>query len=206
VNILLTPYEIVQLKTRLGLSSTEFLERYTKTLIAPETALPAIQLNMDESNSRRCHFVNEQGCEVYDDRPWSCRIYPLDIKDGAEGYTTIVDSSRCLGLNAEKVWQLDDWFEDQGLEPYNDWNHRFAQLTEDQNLTTWRKEYPSGYDIFHLACYDLDRFRHLVFKENLHKMVDQPHFDLERLRTDDLLLLDFAFTWLKTVAERKADR
>ena len=203
VNILLTPYEIVQLKNRLGLSSTEFLERYTKTLIAPETALPAIQLKMDEANSRHCHFVDDQGCGVYDDRPWSCRMYPLDHNDGGEGYTAVVDSSRCLGLNAQKAWQLQDWFQDQGLEPYNNWNQRFAQLTEDQNLTTWRKQYPGGFDIFHLACYDLDRFRDVVFKENLHKMGGQLPVDLEKLRTDDLSLLDFAFTWLQAVARAK---
>ena len=202
VNILLSPYEIVRLKNRLGLSSTEFLEAYTKTLIAPKTALPAVQLKMDEENGRRCHFVDKHGCGVYDDRPWSCRMYPLDYSDEGEGYTAIVDSSRCLGLDAEKVWQLHDWFQGQGLESYNDWNQRFAELTEDPVLATWRKAHPGGLEIFHLACYDLDRFRNLVFKENLHRMVEQPRVDLEKLRTDDLSLLDFAFDWLKSVAER----
>lgn len=202
VNILLTPFEIVQLKQRLGLSSTEFLDAYTKTLIAPETALPAVQLKMDEHDRRRCYFVSEQGCGVYDDRPWSCRMYPLDHRDGGEGYTATVDSTRCLGLNAEKIWELQGWFRDQGLGPYNNWNQRFAELTADQRLTTWRKEYPGGFQIFHLACYDLDRFRDLVFKENLYEMLIQPQVDPEKLRTNDLSLLDFAFVWLKTVAER----
>ena len=206
VNILLTPYEIVQLKNRLGLSSTKFLEVYTKTLIAPETALPAVQLKMDEQNSKRCHFVSERGCGVYEERPWSCRMYPLDSIDEGGDYRVIVDSSRCLGLSAEKVWQLQDWFEDQGLEAYNNWNLRFAELTESQDLASWRKEHPGGFEIFYLACYDLDRFRDLVFKQDLHKMVGQHHFDLERLRTDDLFLLDFAFAWLKSVAEGKVER
>ena len=204
VNILLTPYEIVQLKNRLGLSTTGFLQSYTKILISPETALPAVQLKMDEENRRQCHFVSEQGCGVYDCRPWSCRMYPLDESDTGEGYTAIVDSSRCLGLNADRVWQLQDWFQDQRLESYNHWNQRFAELTEDQELTTWRKEYPGGFEIFHLACYDLDRFRELVFKENLHEMLGRAHVDLEALRTDDLSLLDFAFTWLKIVARKEA--
>lgn len=202
VNILLSPYEIVRLKNRLGLSSTQFLEGYTKTLIAPKTALPAIQLKMDEENGRRCYFVDNHGCGVYHVRPWSCRMYPLDYSDEGEGYKATVDSSRCLGLDAEKVWQLRDWFQGQGLESYNDWNQRFAELTEDPELAVWRKAQPGGLEIFHLACYDLDRFRNLVFKESLHRMVEQPHVDLEKLRTDDLYLLNFAFTWLKSVAER----
>ena len=40
VNILLTPYDIARMKNRLGMTSTEFLERHTKTLIAPATLLP----------------------------------------------------------------------------------------------------------------------------------------------------------------------
>jgi Fe-S-cluster containining protein len=205
VNILLTPYDILQIKDRLGISSTEFLEQYTKTLIAPETALPAIQLKMDEENNKRCHFVGERGCGVYEGRPWSCRLYPLDMSDQGEGFAPIVDSSRCLGLNSEEIWELRDWFQDQGLEPYDNWNRRFAELTEDRNLTSWRKKYPQGFEIFHLACYDVDRFRRVVFKEELYRMVDQADIDLEQLQDDDLALLEFAFTWLKRVAKLNVD-
>ncbi|MCK5658204.1 MAG: YkgJ family cysteine cluster protein, partial [Deltaproteobacteria bacterium] len=52
-------------------------------------------------------------------------------------------------------------------------------------------------------CYDLDRFRKQVFQQSLFEMVDQPSIDLDKLKTDDLALLDFAFTWLKTVAKGK---
>ena len=204
VNILLTPYDILQMKNRLSISSTEFLEQYTKTLIAPESALPAVQLKLDEENNKRCHFVTETGCGVYEGRPWSCRLYPLDKRDEGEGFAPIVDSSRCLGLNSAKIWELRDWFQDQGLAPYDSWNRRFAELIGDRNLTFWRKEYPQGFEIFHLACYDLDRFRVVVFKEELHKMVNPSSIDLVKLHNDDLALLEFAFTWLRSVAERTA--
>nr|NIU84014.1 hypothetical protein [Candidatus Thorarchaeota archaeon]NIW14149.1 hypothetical protein [Candidatus Thorarchaeota archaeon] len=87
-------------------------------------------------------------------------------------------------------------------EPYNDWNQRFAELTEDEKVTSWRKGYPGGVDIFYLACYDVDGFRDLVFKEKLFEMVEKDSVDQDKLKTDDLALLEFAFTWLKTVAER----
>ncbi|MGD8372781.1 MAG: YkgJ family cysteine cluster protein [Syntrophobacterales bacterium] len=202
VNILLTPYDIVQMKNRLGISSTEFLERYTKRLLAPNTLLPAVQFKMDEENERRCYFVGDKGCGVYEQRPWSCRIYPLDHSGEAETFAPMVDPTRCLGLEDNTAWKLRDWLQDQGLEPYNDWNQRFAELTEDEKVTIWRKGYSGAVDIFYLACYDLDRFRDLVFKEKLFQMVEEASVDQDKLKTDDLALLEFAFTWLKTVAER----
>lgn len=202
VNILLTPYDIVQMKNRIGISSTEFLKQYTKTLIAPETAMPAVQFKMDEANDKRCYFVGDQGCGVYEHRPWSCRMYPLDHSSEGAGFAPMVDSSRCLGLNDNKAWRLQDWFEAQGLKPYNDWNKRFAALAEDPKLTTWRTEHPGAMEIFHLACYDIDRFREVVFKENLYEMLGRDPIDLEELRTDDFAMLDFAFVWLKSVADR----
>ena len=200
VNILFTPYDIVQMKNRLRISSTEFLEKYTKSLLAPNTFLPAVQFKMDEENEKRCYFVGEKGCGVYEQRPWSCRMYPLDHTE-AETFAPMVDSTRCLGLKDNTAWQLRDWLQDQGLEPYNDWNQRFAELTEDEKVMNWRKGYSGGVDIFYLACYDLDRFREQIFKEKLYEMVDQSSVDQDALKTDDLALLDFAFTWLKTVAE-----
>jgi len=202
VNILLTPYDIIQMKNRLGISSTEFLEKYTKRLLAPSTFLPAVQFKMDEGNKKRCYFVGDKGCEIYEHRPWSCRMYPMDNNPDGEGFAPMVDSNRCLGLNDKKIWRLRDWFEDQGLQPYEQWNQRFAELTDDEKVMSWRKKYPGGVDIFYLACYDVDGFRELVFKEQLFEMVEGHSVDQDTLKTDDLALLEFAFTWLKTVAER----
>jgi Fe-S-cluster containining protein len=203
VNILLTPYDIVQMKNRLGISSTEFLEKYTKRLLAPSTSLPAVQFKMDEENEKKCYFVGEKGCGLYEQRPWSCRMYPLDHSDEADTFAPMVDSTRCLGLEDKTVWKLRDWLQNQGLEPYNDWNQRFAELTEDEKVTSWRKGYPGGVDIFYLACYDLDHFREQVFKKKLFEMVEEPSVDQDKLKTDDLALLEFAFIWLKRVAEGK---
>jgi hypothetical protein len=36
-------------------------------------------------------------------------------------------------------------------------------------------------------------------------MVDQSSVDQDTLETDDLVLMQFAFTWLKTVAEREVE-
>jgi len=205
VNILLTPYDIVRMKNRLGISSSEFLQKYTKTLIAPETALPALQFRMDEENDKRCHFVGEGGCGIYHSRPWPCRMYPLDTSAEGTGFAPMVDSSRCLGLKDDTTWVVQDWLQDQGLQPYDQWNRRFAEVSEDVKLTAWRKKDAGAVEIFYLACYDLDRFREHVFKHGLYNMVNVAGSDLEKIKTDDLALLEFAFTWLRTVAKLEVD-
>ena len=205
VNILLSPYDIIRMKNRLGLFSTEFLEEYTKTLIAPKTALPAVQLKMNEQNERRCYFVDTDGCAIYEDRPWSCRMYPIDRSEKGNNFRIVVDSSRCQGLKAQEGWKLADWLREQDLEPYDASNELFAKVTEDQELTTWRINHPQGCNIFHLACYDLDRFREVMFRESLHEMISSPTIDLPTLRTDDLALLEFAFAWLKAVASHSVE-
>jgi len=200
VNILLSPYDIIRMKRRLGLSSTEFLARFTKTLVAPKTAFLAVQLKMDEESGRRCYFVGSGGCSIYEDRPWSCRMYPLDVDGDCGQYRLIVDRSRCHGLDVREGTNLAQWFRDQGLGPYTAESERFAAVTDDDNLTAWRVSHPQGAHIFHLACYDLDRFRELVFREALYDMIEAGGINLDELRGDDLALLAFAYAWLRALA------
>jgi Fe-S-cluster containining protein len=77
VNIFLTPYDVLRLKNALGLSSEDFLAQYTLLPFHPGQMLPVVMLRMREDEGKRCPFVTEQGCGVYADRPWACRMYPL---------------------------------------------------------------------------------------------------------------------------------
>ena len=76
ITIFLTPYDIVRMKNALQLSSGAFLAQYTVTMIA-DTGLPVVILKMADDDRKSCPFVTPQGCAIYQDRPWACRIYPL---------------------------------------------------------------------------------------------------------------------------------
>ncbi len=97
VTILLTPVDVIRLRTAIGMSSMDFLEFYTHRLISRKSGLPAIALKMSEDETKKCPFVTEQGCSVYDSRPYSCRLYPLDTEEGVE-YKFAVDETTCHGL------------------------------------------------------------------------------------------------------------
>ena len=95
INIILTPYDIIGLKNRLGLSSGDFLAVYTELQMLEKTDVPVVTLKLlDEEGApadrRACPFVRPEGCIVYEDRPTSCRYYPLGVaslayKDDPEG-------------------------------------------------------------------------------------------------------------------------
>ncbi|MEZ4578678.1 MAG: YkgJ family cysteine cluster protein [Desulfobacterales bacterium] len=71
------PYDVVRLKAHFKLSSAEFLAAYTTRHIGPQTGLPVVTITPADRFTRMCPFVTAAGCRVYQNRPSSCRMYPL---------------------------------------------------------------------------------------------------------------------------------
>ena len=69
VNIFLTPNDVLRLKKALGLTSSEFLEKYTDLVVTPKKALPMVQLRMNQENDKKCYFVHEKVIKIYFIRP-----------------------------------------------------------------------------------------------------------------------------------------
>ncbi len=198
VTIFLTPYDILRMKNRLGVSSEEFLATYTRTLVGSAHSLPVVVLRMSEQGDKPCPFLTKDGCSIYEDRPWSCRLYPLD-KDAAEEdeFRLIVGDDFCYGLKEPKEWILEDWLEDQGFIAYDNMNVMFDQITGTE--AGWKETVPdtSVIDMFFMTAYNIDKFRKFIFESTFldHFEVDQATQD--RIRVDDQELLKFGFKWLK---------
>lgn len=80
VNIFLTPYDVLRLKNRLGITSQEFIDLYTVFPVEKHLQYPVLVLKLREDETKNCHFVNpDTGCTVYEDRPWACRMYPVGL-------------------------------------------------------------------------------------------------------------------------------
>ena len=56
LNQFLTPYDILRLKNRLGLTSGLFLERFTSQHTGPESGLPIITFKADYARELQCPF------------------------------------------------------------------------------------------------------------------------------------------------------
>ncbi len=204
LNQFLTPYDLMRLKNNLGISSTHFLEQYTQEHTGPESGLPMITLKPADNVTKVCPFVTPSGCRVYQDRPGSCRTYPLarlvsrsrETGNITEHYA-LMKESHCKGFEKGKSQTVREWTHDQGISEYNYMNDLLMEIISCKNRLK-----PDPLDItsrrlFHLACYDLDNFRTHIFKKGLLEKQDMDSDLMEHLKTNDTELLRFGLTWIK---------
>ncbi len=196
VNIFLTPYDILRMKSRLGILSDEFLEQYTKTLMPADGKIPVIQLKMREDDMG-CPFVTDEGCSIYEDRPWACRMYPLDWVGVEGGYFFLVGEDRCKGRGEPKEWTLLEWLKTQGVGPYEEMDLKFQMVTRYPRLAEAGIQDPRVQHMFRMACYDLDTFRRFVFETRFLKVFEVEKEMLEQIKTDETALLELAFRWIR---------
>jgi len=212
LNQFLTPYDILRLKNRLGLSSTDFLKRYTKEHTGPESGLPIIVLKPDTSGSARCPFVKPVGCSVYEDRPSSCRMYPLmrvisrsrETARLSEQYL-LLKEGHCQGFQEETAWTIKTWQDGQGLGIYNEMNDRMLDIISLKNRRAAGPLDPESTHLFYLSLYDLDRFRTHIRRKDLPDMVEIPDEKLDQITNDDEAFLKFAFNWVQQVIFHNRD-
>ena len=51
--------------------------------------------------------------------------------------------------------------------------------------------------MYHMAAYDLDRFRRFVFESTFLKRFEMDADELEKIKTDDVALYKFSMKWLE---------
>ena len=195
VTIVLTPYDVVRLKKGLEISSDEFLDKYTVIIPKENRLIPLVVLKMNEED-KKCPFVNNEGCRVYEDRPWSCRMFPLDMSDDGT-FHLITDSERCLGLLENHQWRIGDWLLEQGIVPYDEMNTLFTEITSPLQAKEPGIENPQITQMTFMALYNLDKFREFVFKSTFLNRFDVDDITIEKIKRSDVELLKFAFDWIK---------
>ncbi len=204
VNILLTPVDVLRLARRVGLTTGEFLEAHTLMPITKDLHLPVVLLRMGDDPDRRCPFLGEQGCRVYEDRPWACRMYPLGMalppaRAGVspEPVHFVFEEDFCQGRGQQKPWTVEAWRADQGLEEREALEAGFRELVSHPWFIGGRQLDPRRMEMFFTACYDLDTFRGLVLSAGFLRRFLLEDGLPERLEKDDEALLRFAFRWLR---------
>jgi len=206
LNQFLAPYDILRLKNRLGLSSAEFLKCYTQEHTGPESGLPIIVLKPAPPGSVKCPFVTPDGCSVYEDRPSSCRMYPLMRVISRSRKTArlsehylLLKEAHCQGFRGDAAWTIKSWQEGQGLGIYNDMNDRMLDIISLKNRRPAGPLDADSRHLFFLALYDQDRFRTHIRRKDLPVMEQIPEETLNQITNDDEALLKFAFNWVQQV-------
>ncbi len=199
LKLVLTPYDILRLKNRLGLTSGQFLERHTEDESGPVGRFPRVILKMTAQPGRPCPFVTEQGCSVYEDRPGACRIYPLGrgAASGGREIYFVVREAHCRGFSQDRTWEVNEWLADQGLERYNEINDKWMEIITSRSSLGPEEHMVKKIQMFSMVSYNLDRFRDFVFKSRFLQMFEVDQTRIEAMETDDAALLEFGFDWLR---------
>jgi Fe-S-cluster containining protein len=203
VNIFLTPYDVLRMKNALKLSSEEFLEKHTIPLLLKEQKLRLVILKMTEDENKTCPFVTAEGCQIYQDRPWACRMYPLGMgssqtQGGEEDFYFMVEQrSFCQGFEEDKEWTVEEWVTGEGADIYNDKSRSYQEITLHKYIRDGKELGPSKDQMFYLASYDLDRFRRHLFESRFFNLFDVEEAVREKIKTDDEALLEFGARWLR---------
>ncbi len=204
LDLLLTPYDLLRLRKRLGISSADFLDTHATIRWQTGHGFPEVMMQMDEAAGKRCPFVTPQGCSIYEDRPGACRIYPLGRgstthpMDGSkrEFYFTVREE-HCRGFEQVREWKVKEWLADQGMDEYNRMNDLLMELFVGSRRSGNVTLTPQHVQMFMMACYNTERFRDFIFKSGFLSRFELEPDLVDALRDDDLALLEFAFRWLR---------
>ena len=204
LRLLLTPYDILRMKNRLNISSDQFLDRYTETLLDHHSRFPMVKLRMGQEGGHRCPFVTQKGCSIYEDRPEACRLYPVgrasamvDREAETKEKYFIVDEAHCRGFREEKKWSLKEWLRHEGVKEYKAMNERWMGIMTSSRSLGHKDHIPRKHQMFFMASYNLDKFKTFLFQS---KFFD--HFEVKdelkkEMATDDVVLMHFGFDWLR---------
>lgn len=204
LQLVLTPYDIVRLKNRLSISSDRFLETYTHTRLDRHPRFPMVLLRMNSDPAQTCPFVGSQGCTLYDDRPGACRIYPLaraaqraPAEEKSKEKFFIVKEKHCRGFEEDRLWTVESWMSDQGLDPYNEMNDQWLEILSSPQSLGPKEDIARKLQMYFMVSYNLDKFRAFLFGSEFFQRFKVPDALRVRMEQEDEALMTFGFQWLK---------
>lgn len=204
VSIVLTPYDVLRMRRALKIDSSQFLDRHTIVANTRHRQFPLVLIRMNEQ-TKACPFVGPQGCSIYHDRPWACRMYPLGFAEpdqtqaAGKNFYFVMREELCQGHKETVNQTVEAWLAAQGLEDYEMMEESFAKLHLSSALTQGEPLAPNLIAMYFIACYDLDRFRQFVFSTTFLKRFEVEQARVEAIRHDDEELLNLAMDWLRFV-------
>ncbi|HYQ70569.1 MAG TPA: YkgJ family cysteine cluster protein, partial [Gammaproteobacteria bacterium] len=207
IDIMLTPYDILRLKKRLGITSTEFLRLYTEPFEFGKNSVAGVKYKPKEGTTE-CQFVTEAGCSVYEDRPTACRYYPvglLSTRRQDENFDrasyALVREDHCHGHFEDRKLTIDEYRKEQGLEEYDEHGRAWRQLilkvkSAGPAIGNMSK---TSLRFFFMACYDLDRFREFIRSTGFSTTYDIDQPTMDELLGDDMALLRFGDRMIRQI-------
>ena len=207
IDLQLTPYDILRLKNRLGLTSGEFVGRYTVPFEMDAHGMPGLKMATKPGTSE-CIHLTEEGCGVYEDRPAACRYYALGNmavrkKDSGEVEDAyfVVREAHCLGHEEPHEQTVEEYRVEQGLDKYDEMNEHWRRLILKKRSAGPAVGSPTArsLQLFDMCSYDPDSFREFIRSPKFREVIDLSPEQEEALMGDEESLLEFAMRFLEQV-------
>lgn len=202
----LYPYDIIRMKSGLGISSDQFLEQYTIQAFRDNPYFPSLMLKMSDDKEKSCPFLSPEGCSMYKNRPFSCRSYPLERavsrigdQSGRKVLYFIMRHSYCLGHEESREWTVMEWIQDQEMDLYNKMNDLWVDIDSIFRANPWGSQGIDGpaLKMAFMACFNIDMFKKFIFESSFLSRFDLPGEKIEKLKRSDVELMKFGFDWIK---------
>jgi Fe-S-cluster containining protein len=161
------------------MESSDFLEKYTICPFTKEQKVPVVLLKMD-AETKTCPFVTREGCRMYPDRPWACRMYPLGLAEpdkqtpSDRAFHFLLREDLCAGHGSGTTLTVREWIVDQKIEEHEMMAAPFKELMLHPFWNGETALSPEQIQMYYMACYDIDRFRRFVFCSCLRWMNPEP--------------------------------
>ncbi len=210
IDVILTPLDILKMKTYLKIKSDEFLTKYTDFQTINETGIPMVKLRMQDSKNGACIFLDGQkGCSVYSVRPHVCRSYPLgvaaldprQIEKQTEGQGSearfMIQEEMCMGHLEPKTWTLKEWMKDQGTFEMEAEQKPWLEIVAELKAMKLPESQEREISIFIMASYDLDTFSKFVFESSFLERFNVESETIEKIKSNQEELLKFGIEWMK---------
>jgi len=207
IDITLMPYDIQRLKRRQGISSSEWVAKYTMPFPMDAHDMPGLKL-ATRPGSTACVFLRPEGCSVYEDRPTACRYYALGSmgvrKQGAaevEDVYFVVRESHCKGHEEPRTQTVREYLVEQGLVEYDEKNREWRDIVLKKRSSgpTVGKPTPRSMQLFDMCSYDIDNFRTFLQSPGFSEVFDLDGKEKSELTEDEDRLFQFSCRFLKQI-------
>jgi hypothetical protein len=122
-----------------------------------------------------------------------------EIEPTGEDFYFMVRESHCLGFEQDKEWTVKAWRKDQGVEPYDEINKSWMEFMLRKKSFGFQAELSEeSRAMFFMVSYNVDRLRRFIFESSFLEKYDAEKDLLEKIKADEVALLQFGFDWLQT--------